>query len=158
MILTPSVITAIDHRDLDSILGTMRGGSIRIAYVQHGLNIGYILSTEFKLPETIGSWSLAGFLCFIDALGNAQNSRVMQDEFFSILFVEQGGFVFNSLCRESDYHRNLFTCLLEHETLPASPRRRRDSLYRLRTPSTLLRIRGVFLRSGTSFQERQTVN
>jgi len=82
MMLTPSVTAAIDHRYLDPILGTGRGGSTRFAYVQYGLNIGYDLSAALRLPEKVGSWSMSGFLYFNDALGSAEDSSMIQDEFF----------------------------------------------------------------------------
>lgn len=80
--LTPGVIVAIDHRYLGPILGTGRGGSTRLAYVQYGLNAGYDLSAALSLPEKVGAWSLSGFLYFNDALGNVEDAGVIQDEFF----------------------------------------------------------------------------
>ncbi len=80
--VTPGVIAAIDHRYLDPILGTGRTGTTRLAYVQYGLNVGYDLSAAWDLPERSGSWSVAGFLYFNDAVGKAEDSGLIRDEFF----------------------------------------------------------------------------
>lgn len=80
--VTPGITVAVDHRYLDPILGTGRGGSTRLAYVQYGLTVGYDLSAAWDLPERSGSWSMAGFLYFNDALGRAEESGAIQDEFF----------------------------------------------------------------------------
>ena len=80
--LTPGITAAVDHRYLDPILGTGRGGSTRLAYVQYGLIVGYDLSAAWDLPKRSGSWSMAGFLYFNDALGNAKDSGTIRDEFF----------------------------------------------------------------------------
>ena len=80
--LTPGITVAIDHRYLDPLLGTGRRGSTRLAYVQYGLNVAYDLSAAWNLPERSGSWSMACFLYFNDAVGNAESSGAIQDEFF----------------------------------------------------------------------------
>ena len=80
--LTPGITVALDHRYLDPILGTGRGGSTRLAYVQYGLSVGYDLSAAWDLPERSGSWSMTGFLYFNDALGSAEDSGTIHDEFF----------------------------------------------------------------------------
>ena len=80
--LTPSVTVAIDHGYLDPILGTGRGPSTRLAYVQYGMNLDYDLTTACSLPSDYGSLTLSGFLFFNDAVGNPEDNGLIQDEFF----------------------------------------------------------------------------
>lgn len=80
--LTPGITAAIDHRYLDPILGTGRNGSTRLAYMQYGLTLGYDLSAALKISESVGSWSMSSSLYFNDAVGNAEDNGVIQDEFF----------------------------------------------------------------------------
>ena len=79
--LTPAVILAIDHRYYDPILRT-GDGSTRFAYAQYGLTAAYDLSPVLRLPEWAGTITVSGFLYFNDALGNAEDSGTIQDEFW----------------------------------------------------------------------------
>jgi len=80
--MTPSLTMAIDHRYLDPVLEMGSPGSTRLAYLQYGLSVDYDLSAAMELPETIGELTLSGFLYFNDALGNVEDKRLIQDEFF----------------------------------------------------------------------------
>jgi hypothetical protein len=79
--LTPSWLLAVDHRYLDPVMGT-GDGTTRIAYQQFGLDATYDITELLKLPDWAGSVSVSGFLYFNDALGNAEDSNQIQDEFF----------------------------------------------------------------------------
>ncbi len=80
--LAPSIVLAIDHRYLDPLVGTGRGGTTRFAYVQYGLKANYDLTPLLKLPERAGAVTVSGFLYFNDALGSAKDDLTIQDEFF----------------------------------------------------------------------------
>ncbi len=80
--LSPVMTLAIDHRYLDPILGTGQTGSTRFAYVQYGLETSYDLTSALEgLPWVEGA-TLSAFLYFNDALGNTEDDRTIQDEFF----------------------------------------------------------------------------
>ena len=80
--LTPEMIFAVDHRWLDTILGTGQDGSTRFAYIQYGLTAAYDLTPVLHLQDWAGSVTLAGFLYFSDALGNPEDNGKIQDEFY----------------------------------------------------------------------------
>lgn len=85
--LTPSMVTAIDHRWYHSIQGNGPGGSTGLAYTTWGLDATYDLTSLLQLPDWAGSVSISAFLYFQDALGNAedrhgQSPGRIQDEFY----------------------------------------------------------------------------
>ena len=80
--LTPSITVGVDHRYLDRVLGTGRAGATRLATIEYGLNLAYDLSGALELPDDVGSFVLTWFLYFSDAVGNAEDNRTIQDEFY----------------------------------------------------------------------------
>ena len=47
-----------------------------------GLDLTYDMTELLRIPEGWGGVALSGFLYFSDALGNAEDSGMIQDEFF----------------------------------------------------------------------------
>ena len=80
--VTPSWILAIDHDYYRHFAGDPNKNTTRLAYMQWGLDITYDLKDALKLPDGWGDMSVSGFLYFNDALGSAENNRIIQDEFF----------------------------------------------------------------------------
>ena len=80
--VTPAFTLASDVRYLDRVVGSGEEGSIRLAYAQYALTVGYDLSAALQLPESAGSWTLSGFIYFNQALGEPKRQGLINDELF----------------------------------------------------------------------------
>lgn len=80
--LTPSWTLGIDHNYYHTFAGDRDKHTTRFANIVWGLDLTYDLTNVIELPEGWGSMSLSGFLYFSDALGNVEDNRLIQDEFF----------------------------------------------------------------------------
>lgn len=80
--LTPSWLLGIDHNFYQYFPGAPGGHTTRFANMLWGLDLTYDMTEVLQLPEGWGNMSLSGFLYFSDALGNAEDNGVIQDEFF----------------------------------------------------------------------------
>jgi hypothetical protein len=79
--LTPSWTLGIDHNYYRG-LGLDNDHTTRFATMVWGLDLTYDMAEIVPLPEGWGSMSLSGFVYFSDALGNAEDNGIIQDEFF----------------------------------------------------------------------------
>ena len=80
--VTPSWKLGIDHNYYQAIAGDAHGNSTRFANMLWGVDMTYDMTEVLAIPEGWGGVALTGFLYFSDSLGNAQDSGVIQDEFF----------------------------------------------------------------------------
>lgn len=80
--VTPNWLLAIDHGYYHTFAGDRNKNTTRLAYMQWGLDVTYDLGTAWQLPGKLASTSLSGHLYFNDALGNVEDNRIIQDEFF----------------------------------------------------------------------------
>ncbi len=79
--LTPSMVFGLDHRYIGPLLDA-GAGSTGFANITYGLNATYDLAPVLNLPDWMGELNLSGFLYFSDAVGSAENSGLIQDEFY----------------------------------------------------------------------------
>ena len=82
VMVTPSWKLGIDHNYYQAITGDGHGNSTRFANMLWGLDMTYDMNEVLPIPDGWGTMALTGFLYFSDALGNAEDSGVIQDEFF----------------------------------------------------------------------------
>lgn len=79
---TPSWTLGIDRNLYRDIGGDPRSSTTRLANMLWGLDVTYDMTELLHIPDGRGSVALSGFLYFSDALGNAEDSGFIQDEFF----------------------------------------------------------------------------
>ncbi len=75
--MTASGVLGVDHNMYHYIGGDPRGETTRLANMLWGLDLTYDMSERFHRPMTVSV-----FLYFSDALGSAEDSGFIQDEFF----------------------------------------------------------------------------
>lgn len=74
---TPSWTLGVDHNMYHYIGGDPHGETTRLANMLWGLDLSYDMSEILRCPVTV-----SGFMYFSDALGSAEDSDFIQDEFF----------------------------------------------------------------------------
>lgn len=79
--VTPSWTLTADHGYYHYFAGANRP-STRLATMLWGFDVTYDMTELLGVPDGWGSVALSGLLYFSDALGNAEDNRVIQDEFF----------------------------------------------------------------------------
>lgn len=80
--MTPSWTLGIDHNYYGNFGLDTDKNTTRFANMLWGLDITYDLAERMPLPEGWGALALSGFVYFSDALGNAEDNGIIQDEFF----------------------------------------------------------------------------
>ncbi|MGB2984757.1 MAG: hypothetical protein WBE26_02650 [Phycisphaerae bacterium] len=80
--MTPSWTLGIDHDYYHHFAGDPHKNTFRFANMLWGLDITYDMTELLRIPEGWGSVAMSGFLYFSDALGNAEDNGIIQDEFF----------------------------------------------------------------------------
>lgn len=80
--VTPSWLLAIDHDYYHHFAGEPNENTTRLAYMQWGMNVTYLLGEGLGPSSVPTSVTVSGFLYFNDALGSAENNGIIQDEFF----------------------------------------------------------------------------
>lgn len=80
--LTPSWTLGIDSNMYHYVGGDPHGNTTRLANMLWGVDLTYDLSGVLKCPMTV-----SGFVYFSDALGSAEDSGFIQDEFFGGLSI-----------------------------------------------------------------------
>jgi len=80
--ITPSWTLGIDHTYYHYFAGDPDDSTTRFANMLWGLDVTYDITELVRFPEKWGSVAVSGFIFFSDALGNAEDNRVIQDEFF----------------------------------------------------------------------------
>lgn len=80
--ITPSWTLGIDHNFYSEIVAGPTDRTTRFGNMLWGLDIAYDMTEWLRIPDGWGSVALTGSLYFSDALGNAEDSGVIQDEFF----------------------------------------------------------------------------